>query len=114
MSSAVTAPAAPAGITSVCRLDDLPPGIGRTFEIGGLRIALFRTRQGMIYATDAACPHAGAPLADGIVAGRCVVCPYHARRFDLATGYCDDGYTPAVRTYPVSVYGDRVSVAIPT
>lgn len=100
-------------VTAVCRLDDLPPGIGRTFEVGGLRIALYRTREGMIHAIDAACPHAGAPLADGIVAGRCVVCPYHARRFDLATGNCDDGQTPAVRIYPVSIHGDRVSVTVP-
>lgn len=112
MSATMTVPA-PTVTTAVCGVEDLSPGIGQTFEIGGLRVSLFRTREGMIYATDAACPHAGAPLGDGIVAGACVACPYHARRFDLATGRCDEAGTPAVRTYPVSVHGDRVSVAVP-
>jgi nitrite reductase (NADH) small subunit len=107
MSATLTDPATAA---PVCRLDELPAGIGRTFDIAGRRIALFRTRQGMIFATDAACPHAGAPLADGIVAGGCIVCPYHARRFDLATGQCDDAKTASIRSYPVSVHGEWVSV----
>src|SRR3954463_3543594 len=109
MSATLTAPVATSP-ARVCRIDELSPGLGRTFDVAGRRIALFRTRQGMILATDAACPHAGAPLADGIVTGQCVVCPYHARRFDLTTGKCDDANTPAIRSYPVTVHGDWVSV----
>lgn len=114
MTLAVSTPVAGSVPTRVCRVDDLVPGIGRTFEIAGLRVVLFRTREGMIYATEAACPHAGAPLADGILAGACVVCPFHARRFDLATGRCDDVGTDALRTYPVSVHGEWVGVDLPT
>ena len=110
----VASPAQPATTSArVCRLGDLAPGLGRTFDVGGVRVAVFRTRQGMIYATDAACPHAGAPLADGIVANQCVVCPYHARRFDLATGGCDDAGSPAIRTYHAMVIGGWVVLDIP-
>ena len=104
-SEPVTASAIP-----LCRMDDLSPGIGRTFDVAGVRVAVFRTREGMILATDAACPHACAPLADGIVSGHCVVCPYHARRFDLRSGACDDGRTGGVRTYPVTLRADWVIV----
>ena len=37
-------------------------------------------------AVDGACPHEGGPLADGLVADRCVTCPLHGWRFDLRTG----------------------------
>ena len=50
--------------------------------VGGRRVAVFRTPDGF-RAIDHACPHAGGPLADGIVADRCVTCPLHGWRFDL-------------------------------
>ena len=48
-------------------------------------IAIFRAAAGW-FALDAACPHRGGPLADGIVCDSAVICPLHDRRFDLATG----------------------------
>jgi nitrite reductase (NADH) small subunit len=68
-----------------CRVEDVPPGEGRALTIQGRRIALFRATAGW-FALDAACPHRGGPLADGIVADRSVICPLHERRFDLETG----------------------------
>ena len=53
--------------------------------LDGRRIAVFRAAGGW-YALDAACPHRGGPLADGIVCDRAVICPLHDRRYDLATG----------------------------
>ena len=54
-------------------------------RVGGRRIAVFRLPDGWA-AIDAACPHLGGPLGDGLVAERCVTCPLHGRRFDLVTG----------------------------
>jgi nitrite reductase (NADH) small subunit len=68
-----------------CAVDDVPIGEGRAVTIAGRRIALFRTRGGW-YALDAACPHLGGPLADGILSEQSVICPLHDRRFDLSTG----------------------------
>jgi len=48
------------------------------------------------------------PLADGIVAGTTLVCPLHARRFDLATGAAVTGDCP-ITTYPARV-GDNGEV----
>ena len=64
----------------------VPLGEGKTFEIGELKIAVFRTRDGRLFSTQAFCPHRGALLADGIVGGGTVICPFHAYRFDLETG----------------------------
>jgi nitrite reductase (NADH) small subunit len=81
------------------RTDDVPLLEGRSVDVGGWRIAVFRTADGF-RAIDHACPHAGGPLADGIVADRCVTCPLHGLRFDLETGETPDG-AARVRTYGV-------------
>jgi nitrite reductase (NADH) small subunit len=92
----------------VCTVEELPVGLGRAFEIGGKRLALFRTRKGGIFAVDNRCPHKGGPLADGMLAGDSVVCPLHAFRFELHSGDCDQPGICGVRTYPVEVRGEEV------
>jgi nitrite reductase (NADH) small subunit len=64
---------------------DVPLLEGRSASVGGRRIAVFRLTGGWV-ATDAACPHRGGPLQDGLVTEDCVNCPLHNRRFDLRTG----------------------------
>jgi nitrite reductase (NADH) small subunit len=64
---------------------DVPLLEGRSVTVAGRRVAIFRLADGY-HAIDAACPHLGGPLADGLVADRCVTCPLHGRRFDLRTG----------------------------
>jgi nitrite reductase (NADH) small subunit len=66
-------------------VDDVPLLEGRSVTVDGRRIAVFRLPDGWA-AIDAACPHRGGPLGDGLVAERCVTCPLHGRRFDLITG----------------------------
>ncbi|OWK46411.1 Rieske (2Fe-2S) protein [Fimbriiglobus ruber] len=96
----------------LCVLDDLPEGLGRAFTVGGAPIAVFRTRTGTVLAVDGVCPHKGAPLADGMLAGDQVVCPYHAFKFDTRTGECDQPGTCALKTYPVEVSAGVVVVTV--
>ena len=51
---------------TVGMVDDVPLGEGRTFVVAGEQVAVFRLRDGSLHATQAACPHAGGPLADGL------------------------------------------------
>lgn len=81
----------------------IPNGEGRVFIVDGREIAVFRTRSGTMYATDAWCPHAGGPLADGLVGAGKVVCPLHGYRFSLRTGEPDGHSCGSLRTYPVSI-----------
>jgi nitrite reductase/ring-hydroxylating ferredoxin subunit len=64
---------------------DLPPGQASAFDIEGKRIAVFNVG-GAYYAIDDTCPHAGAPLCEGSVAGTTLTCPWHGAEFDLKTG----------------------------
>ncbi len=95
-------------------VDQIPRGEGREFETGGKLIAVFRSRDGNVYATQANCPHREGPLADGLIGGAEVICPFHNWKFDLATGQPRSATTTcAIETYPVTVDGDgtiRVTV----
>ena len=88
-------------------VDQIPPGEGRVFPIGGFEVAVFHTRAGQVYAVQAECPHKQGPLADGLLGGTTVICPFHARKFDLATGIGQQGDCN-LQTYPVrlDVHGE--------
>lgn len=98
----------------VVPLDALPEGEGREFAVAGRRLAVFRLRGGGVAVTDAACPHRGGPLADGMVGAGAVVCPLHNMRFALDTGECDTAGARAVAVHPARVDDDGcVVVALP-
>ncbi len=86
----------------ICSLSAIPPGEGRSFSAPGEDIAVFHTRGGRVFATQAACPHKRGPLADGLVGGTMLICPLHAWKFDLSTGEAVMGEC-GLRTYPVRV-----------
>src|SRR5258708_6065496 len=97
-------------MTFACHVDDVPLGEGRVVTLAGRKIAVFRAAGGWD-APDAACPHLGGPLADGIVCDRAVICPLHDRRFDLATGDALGAYD-GVKAHAVELRGDRVFVEV--
>ena len=82
-------------------ITQIPLGEGRNFVVGGVEVAVFHTRKG-VYATQAECPHRQGPLADGLLGGATVVCPFHAWKFDLETGEALLGQC-GIRTYPMQV-----------
>ena len=94
--------AAREGRANLGPLSQVPPGEGRNFRIGALRIAVFHTRQGAVFASQAECPHRVGPLADGLLGGNTLVCPLHGWKFDLATGQTSNGEC-GLTTYPVEV-----------
>jgi nitrite reductase (NADH) small subunit len=82
------------------RIGQIPQGEGRNFKLGDLRVAVFHTRGGAVYATQADCPHRGGPLADGLTDEDSVVCPLHDRTYALRTG-AGIGTDCSIATYKV-------------
>lgn len=68
----------------------------------GEKVAVFRTRSGGVFAVQAACPHRGGPLADGLLGGTTLICPLHAWKFDVSTGEVLFGEC-GLKVYPVRV-----------
>jgi nitrite reductase/ring-hydroxylating ferredoxin subunit len=98
-----------AKFVKVGRVGDLAEGVVKVIQVNGQRIALFNVG-GRYYALEAACPHEGGPLADGIVEGVRVICPWHGYDFHLKTGEC--GIDPDLRvlTYPVKIQGEDLLI----
>lgn len=86
-------------------VDQIPFGEGRTFEVHGEQVAVFRLRSGGLHAVGAVCPHRGGPIADGQIDGTIVVCPLHLNTFELATG-CSPSGQPGLGSWPVTVDDD--------
>ena len=82
---------------------------GRSVRFADRRIAIFRMADGWA-AIDHVCPHRGGPLADGIVADQCVICPLHSHRFSLTTGERQDSPGAGVRTYQVRERDGRLEL----
>jgi nitrite reductase (NADH) small subunit len=81
---------------------EIPLGEGRTVRVNGAGIAVFRTREGRVFATQAQCPHRGGPLCDGLVGGTTLVCPLHEWSFDLLSGMALSG-SSGIRVYPIAI-----------
>lgn len=95
--------------------DALPPqGQRRLWRHDGRLVVLFNV-DGVLYAIDDTCPHAGASLASGKLQGRQLQCPAHGLKFDLADGCMRTGTGPgmALSTYAVHGNEDHASITLP-
>ena len=95
-----------AQLSALGNIEQIPKAEGRKFRVGGVEVAVFRTRSNEVFATQALCPHAGGPLADGLLGNCKVICPLHERAFDLRTGRNLTGDCGDLRVYPVKLAAD--------
>jgi NAD(P)H-dependent nitrite reductase small subunit len=96
---------------TVCKVQELPEGEGRTVEISNKLVAVFHD-QGGYYAIDDVCPHMGASLSGGHLEAGIVTCPWHAWRFRLKDGAWADNPRIKIGCYPVRVVGEEVQVQV--
>lgn len=69
----------------IARAGDLPEGKMKKFPAIDREFLLARV-QGVVYATDAICPHLGADLSEGRLDGTILTCPFHNSQFDIRNG----------------------------
>ncbi|KAA8889445.1 Rieske (2Fe-2S) protein [Nocardia colli] len=83
----------PSGWFPLAFSDELRPGQVRRERFMGEDVVLYRTRSGLVRATNPHCPHLGAHLGyGGWVDGECLVCPFHGFAFDPAGACVRTGY----------------------
>jgi NAD(P)H-dependent nitrite reductase small subunit len=95
----------------VAKFSEIPTGSGKLIEIGNLEIALFRLGE-TIYATSNVCPHQGGPLAEGVVRGEQIVCPWHQWQFNIKDGTSPLNPKLKIKTYPVKQEGDQILISL--
>ena len=88
-------------------IDQIPFGEARAFDVAGDQVAVFRLRNGHVYALSAVCSHKGGPIADGQIDSTIVLCPLHMNAFELATGCSTTGAEP-LRRYDVRLDGEEI------
>jgi NADPH-dependent 2,4-dienoyl-CoA reductase/sulfur reductase-like enzyme/nitrite reductase/ring-hydroxylating ferredoxin subunit len=93
--------------------DALADGEMKAVAIGETSILLARVA-GRYYAVGAECTHYHAPLAEGVLDGSRLVCPWHHACFDVTTGALEEPPAlDALPRYEVVEADGRVSVRIP-
>ena len=90
-------------VYNIGSVERIPPGEGRAYHVANTTIAVFRSRDGQVYATQPHCPHRGGPLIDGLVGPAKVICPLHNFAFNLATGQPIENSCSHLRVYPSSL-----------
>lgn len=78
----------------------IPVGQGRCYIVGNEDIAVFRQRDGQLFASQNLCPHKQGPLSDGIIGAGTVICPLHFQKFDLRSGAGSER-NECLKTFPV-------------
>jgi ferredoxin-nitrite reductase len=82
---------------------------GLAVDVAGKEYALFRI-DGRVYAIDNACPHEGAPLAQGEIADGIVTCPWHGWTFNACTGCSLNPAGNDLKSYPVKVEEGQIFI----
>ena len=95
----------------VGEINAIPMGQGRCYVVGTQEIAVFRQRDGRLFAAQNRCPHRQGPLAEGLLGGNRLICPLHAHKFDLDTGM---GTEPdeCLRVYTVREVNGKILLSL--
>ena len=101
------------GYSFAARDEQLTDAAGLTVEISGCEYALFRINGG-VYAIDSACPHEGAPLAQGELKDGVVTCPWHGWTFNACSGCSINPAGNGVKSYPVKIEEGSIYVNVGT
>ena len=111
--AATEAGPAPMGDGSICAIRPRSTGLdGLRVMVDDTALAVFKVDD-RFYVTDDTCTHGAASLADGLMHGCEVECPFHGGRFDVRTGIatafpCVDD----LGTYQAEVRGSAVYARI--
>ena len=92
---------------------DLRDGEMKEVSIDERRILLARVGDNF-HAVSATCPHYGGPLAEGVLCGTRIVCPWHHAAFNVVSGDLEDPPAlDALMRYELRVEGDRILLSLP-
>ena len=97
----------------VGRVEDVPPGEVRVFDLPDGGSVAVCNADGKLYAVEDVCTHDGGPLGEGSLEGCAIECPRHGAQFDIRTGEVlrAPAYLP-IRTYPVRTEDAQILVEI--
>jgi nitrite reductase (NADH) small subunit len=102
---------AEAEFRTVGRVEEIPPGSIRAFQVDEEEIAIANVG-GELFATQQHCLHLRGPLGDGRLEGTTLSCPWHGWQYDVTTGKNEFDHAIQLQTYEVKVEDGDVKVAL--
>ena len=96
----------------VAKKSDIPPSHMKEVQVSEQSVCVANI-DGRYFAINNICSHEGGPLADGVLQGYEVECPWHQSKFDVRTG--DVKAPPAVEpqaTYEVKILGEDIMIKL--
>ena len=91
-------------------VNDIKPGEMKSVDVDGTEVCIANV-DGEFCAISNTCAHAGGPLADGILDGDVVTCPWHHWKYSVKTGVSPVVKTVKVDSFEVKVEGNDVLVS---
>ncbi|MDE2419567.1 MAG: nitrite reductase small subunit NirD [Gammaproteobacteria bacterium] len=104
-------------LEKICTLTDLVPNIGVPALVNGEQVALFRLKDGNVYAVSNFDPFSQANVIARGITGNLkgldvVASPIYKQHFDLKTGQCVEDDSVSIKTYSVKLDGNDVLIAL--
>ncbi|HEY6605355.1 MAG TPA: Rieske 2Fe-2S domain-containing protein [Gaiellaceae bacterium] len=99
------------GFVTVARVEDVPPGTIRSFEVDDEEIAVAHCDSGF-YVVQGHCLHLKGPLGKGHLEGCVLTCPWHGWQYDVRTGQNEFDLAIQLRTYDVQVEDGELRVRV--
>lgn len=97
---------------STVKLSELPNSGLHAVRIGEEEVLLAQV-DGEVFALQAKCPHAGAPLEKGVLSGHRLVCPWHHACFDVRGGeLLEPPALDDLKRYQVTRTDDEIRVTL--
>lgn len=99
----------------VARIEEVPEGEARAFEVSGVPVAVVNLGNGEFRAVSDVCSHERYYLSEGEVDAedRTIECPKHGSTFDLDSGRPRTlPATKPVATYPVKVEDGAILIEV--
>jgi nitrite reductase (NADH) small subunit len=96
----------------IIKKEDIPSMGSRVVVLGDLEIALFKTKDGSIFAINNICPHKEGKLSDGLVHENIVTCPLHNWDVDLSNGEALGGDSGCTNVYKNKIENNYIYVNI--
>jgi nitrite reductase/ring-hydroxylating ferredoxin subunit len=107
----VVSPTVQNGFVTVARVEDVPPGTIRSFEVDDEEIAVAHCDSGF-YVVQGHCLHLKGPLGKGHLEGCVLTCPRHGWQYDVRTGQNEFDLAIQLRTYDVQVEDGELRVRV--
>lgn len=96
----------------ITTIDEVPSMGARKVIVDGVEIAIFKTKDGNIFALKNSCPHKAGKLSEGLVHDHIVTCPLHNADIGLETGEAFGEKYSCAKTYKSKVEDDIIYLEI--